>query len=57
MTLTKPSWFHTGSFKDHMREIMANLKQVVEIPMGYQDENGFHFGADPALKEIQWPPA
>jgi hypothetical protein len=26
-----------------------------EIPVGYQDESGFHCGTEPASKEIKWP--
>jgi hypothetical protein len=29
---------------------MAKLKHVVEIPMGYQDETGFHLGTESAPK-------
>jgi hypothetical protein len=56
MTLTE-AWPHTGWFKSHVREIVASLKRMVEIPTGYQDENGFHMGAGPAKAETQWPPA
>ena len=56
MTLTE-AWPHTGWFKSHVREIVASLKRMVEIPTGYQDENGFHMGAEPAKAETQWPPA
>jgi hypothetical protein len=27
------------------------------VPVGYQDETGFHFGEKPAEKKIAWPPA
>ena len=56
MTLPRPST-ETGSFKSHLREIVAHLMRTVEIPTGYQDENGFQLGAEPAKTEIQWPPA
>jgi len=56
MTLTKP-WPNAGSFKSHLREIVSNLKRLVEIPTGYQDESGFHMGTEPAKSEVQWPPA
>jgi len=56
LTLTKP-WPHAGPFMSHLREIVSNLKRLVEIPTGYQDENGFHMGAEPAKLETQWPPA
>lgn len=54
ITMQKP-WTLTGSFGLHLHEIIAKLKSVVEIPTGYQDESGFHFGAEPAQKEINWP--
>jgi len=28
----------------------------IEVPEGYQDENGFHYGKEPAVKQIAWPP-
>ena len=28
----------------------------VEAPEGYQDEHGFHYGLQPAEKQIVWPP-
>jgi len=28
----------------------------VKVPEGYQDENGFHYGKEPALQQIVWPP-
>ena len=56
LTLIRP-WPQTGSLWSHLREMAANLKNIVEIPTGYQDETGFHFGAEPAPQEIQWPPA
>jgi hypothetical protein len=27
----------------------------IEIPVGYQDESGFHCGTEPASKKIKWP--
>ena len=56
MTLRRP-WLQSGSVWSHLREIVANLKHVVEIPMGYEDETGFHFGAEPAVRGMHWPQA
>jgi hypothetical protein len=41
-----------------VRGIIAKLRKVIriEIPIGYQDEMGFHIGIKPAEKEIKWPP-
>jgi len=46
---------HAGSFGVHFHEIISKLKNIVEIPTGYEDETGFHFGLEPAEKEIKWP--
>ena len=56
LTVFRP-WPQTSSFSSHLREIAASLKHLMEIPTGYQDETGFHMGPEPALQEIQWPPA
>ena len=34
----------------------AIAKFRVEIPVGYQDENGFHVGASRAESKANWPP-
>ena len=34
----------------------ARKRARIEIPVGYQDETGFHLGVKPAEKEIKWPP-
>lgn len=31
-------------------------KFKVEVPVGYQDETGFHAGTDRAKSSVQWPP-
>jgi hypothetical protein len=56
VSLLKP-WPQTVTFKEHLRELVANLKHVVEIPLGYQDETGFHFGEEPRQDEVHWPRA
>jgi len=33
---------------------MASLK--VEVPVGYQDENGFHAGTGRTESKVNWPP-
>lgn len=33
---------------------IARLK--VEVPVGYQDENGFHTGTSRADNKVNWPP-
>jgi hypothetical protein len=46
------------SFAFHLHEIAAKLRKAIriEVPIGYQDETGFHTGVAPAEKEIKWPP-
>jgi hypothetical protein len=41
-----------------MRGIFAKLRKMIRIgiPIGYQDETGFHLGVKPAEKEVIWPP-
>lgn len=29
----------------------------IQIPVGYQDQTGFHLGVQPAEETISWPPA
>jgi hypothetical protein len=38
--------------------VVAKLRNAVriDIPIGYQDETGFHMGVKPAPKGVQWPP-
>ena len=50
--MDKP-WPHTGSFGLHLREALSNLRNLFEVPTGYQDETGFHAGAEPAEKEVK----
>jgi hypothetical protein len=46
------------SFALHLHEIATKLRKAIriEVPIGYQDETGFHMGVAPAEKEIKWPP-
>jgi hypothetical protein len=36
--------------------IIAKLREAMDkqVPMGYQDENGFHLGVEPAAKSDDW---
>ena len=38
--------------------IVAKVRNAIkiEIPIGYQDETGFHMGVKAAESEIKWPP-
>ena len=48
----------TVVFSSMFGGVIAKFKNAirVEIPEGYQDETGFHFGVKTAEKEIKWPP-
>jgi hypothetical protein len=37
--------------------IITKLRNMVkiEVPIGYQDETGFHIGVKPAEKHAKWP--
>jgi hypothetical protein len=52
-TTMETPWLHKGSFGSHLHEVFVKLRKVikVEIPTGYQDESGFHFGVNPAEKK------
>jgi hypothetical protein len=40
-------------------DVLAKLRDCFkfQVPVGYQDDRGFHYGAEPAKKQIAWPPA
>lgn len=37
---------------------LAKLRATfaLDVPVGYQDETGFHFGTKPAEEKLSWPP-
>ena len=43
--------FRKFGYSTHLHEIIAKLRQAMQIPMGYQDETGFHFGVEQPEKE------
>jgi hypothetical protein len=43
--------FRKRGSSSHLREIIAKFRKAIEIPAGYQDETGFHFGVERAEKE------
>ncbi len=51
------SWFHHGAIGFTFSGMIAKLRNAVsiEIPVGYQDETGFHTGVKSAVKEVKWP--
>lgn len=52
---THKPWSHTGNFGFSPAGLIAKLRNMVkiEIPAGYQDENGFHYGAKSANKDAK----
>jgi len=55
--LTNKPWSHTGNIGFTPAGLIAKLRKIVkfEVPVGYQDETGFHYGVKSAEKEAQWP--
>lgn len=46
------TWTNTGSISLSPASLMAKLRNLVklDIPVGYQDENGFHYGTKSVAK-------
>ena len=53
--LNHKPWSHIGNFGFSPAGLIAKLRNIVkiEIPVGYQDESGFHYGAKSANKEAK----
>jgi hypothetical protein len=51
------TWEHTGPFGFSPSEMLGKLLKVLkfEAPVGYQDENGFHYGTKPVQDRNNWP--
>lgn len=51
------TWSHSGSFGFSPAGIIARLKNAIKsnVPVGYQDDSGFHYGLKPVEKEAKWP--
>ena len=52
------TYFHIFAIMLPLAAIVALVvnKFKVEVPIGYQDENGFHVGAVRAENKVNWPP-
>lgn len=50
-------WFQAGVSGFSPAALVARLKNAVklDIPIGYQDETGYHAGVKAEEKEIEWP--
>ncbi len=57
--LTQKTLSHTGNIGFSAAGLMAKLRNMVkiEIPVGYQDETGFHYGVKTADKQTNLPSA
>jgi hypothetical protein len=51
------TWSHSGNFGFSPAGLVAKLRKMVkiEVPVGYQDETGFHYGVKTADKDAKWP--
>ena len=51
------TWVHSGVSGFTLGGLITRLKNATkfEIPVGYQDETGFHTGVKAAEKELKWP--
>jgi hypothetical protein len=51
------AWTHAEIAGIPFAGLFAKLKSAVniEIPLGYQDEMGFHSGVKPDGAEVEWP--
>ncbi len=52
------NWFDAAPRTVSLRGIVARLHDAImsQIPIGFQDQNGFHFGVKPPQKTPDWPP-
>jgi tRNA A37 threonylcarbamoyltransferase TsaD len=58
VAIHKP-WLHSGNAGFSFTGLITKLRNAVsiQIPVGYQDESGFHTGVKSATKESKWPAA
>jgi len=56
-TMNHKPWSSNGASAASSTGFFAKLRNMVklEVPVGYQDENGFHLGVKSAEKEVKWP--
>lgn len=46
----------TAQLSSLFRGMIAKVRNSVRVPVGYQDETGFHLGVKPPEAEVKWPP-
>jgi hypothetical protein len=51
--MSNKPWSHTGNVGFSAAGLVAKLRNIVkiEVPVGYQDEAGFHYGVKTAEKQ------
>ena len=56
-TMNHKPWSTTGASGASSTGFFAKLRNIVkiEVPVGYQDENGFYLGVKSVEKEVKWP--
>jgi hypothetical protein len=52
------TYFHIIAIMLPLAALVAAVisKFKVEVPVGYQDENGFHVGTGRTENKVNWPP-
>jgi hypothetical protein len=45
--------FQKRGYLSHLRKIIAELRNAMRIPTGYQNATGFHLGVEPAEIEVR----
>jgi hypothetical protein len=51
------TWEYLGHHSFSPTEMLGKLLKVLkfEVPVGYQDETGFHYGTKPVQTSNKWP--
>ncbi len=58
LVIAGKAWTHADSAGTARTGFIAKLLNAlkIEVPVGYQDETGFHLGAKSSKDESKWPP-
>jgi len=50
-------WLHYEGVGFSFSALVEKFRTAVKlnVPVGYQDETGFHFGEEPVRKEVKFP--
>jgi hypothetical protein len=51
------TWDNAGHHNFSLSEILNKFMKAIKlgVPVGYQDESGFHYGTKPASDRKNWP--